>query len=78
MFAWKHTETAIGTLDGGNRPELPAVKLLLTETLALVRGPIHEYFGGNDVPKRKKHLHQFIIPKLLRKVIDEEVAAFWA
>lgn len=50
----------------------------LTETLALISGPIYEDFAADDVPKRQKHLHQFRIAELLREVVDEEVAALGA
>lgn len=36
---------------------------------------IHKHFGGDDITERQVHLHEFAIPKLLRKVIDEQVTA---
>lgn len=48
----------------------------LTKTLALVGGTIHEYLGGNDIAKGQKHLHQLVVSKLLREMVDEEIAAF--
>lgn len=56
----------------------PTKKNILTETLALVSGAINEHLAANDVPKREEHLHQFGVPKLLRQVVDEEVAALGA
>lgn len=50
--------------------------LALTKTLALVGGTIHEYLGGNYIAKGQEHLHQLIVSKLLREVVDEEIAAF--
>lgn len=48
----------------------------LTKTLALVCGTIHEHLGGNDIAKGQEHLHQLIVSKLLREMVDEEIAAF--
>jgi len=48
----------------------------LTKTLALVGGTIHEYLGGNYIAKGQEHLHQLIVSKLLREMVDEEIAAF--
>ena len=48
----------------------------LTEALALVGGSINEHLGGDHISERKEHLHQLSIAKLLRQVVDEEVAAF--
>lgn len=48
----------------------------LTKTLALVGGTIHEYLGGNNIAKGQEHLHQLIVSKLLREMVDEEIAAF--
>ena len=47
----------------------------LTEALALVGGSVDEHLGGDDVSERQKHLHQLGVAKLLRQVVDEEVAA---
>ena len=47
----------------------------LTEALALVGGSVDEHLGGDDVSERQEHLHQLGVPKLLRQVVDEEVAA---
>ena len=51
---------------------------LLTEALALVGGSVNEDFGADDVSKGEEHLHQFSVSKLLREVIDEEVASLGA
>lgn len=48
----------------------------LTKTLALVGGTVHEHLGGDDIAEGKEHLHQLIVSKLLREMVDEEVAAF--
>lgn len=53
-----------------------SVASALTKTLALVGGTIHEHLGGDDVAKGQEHLHQLIVSKLLREMVDEEVAAF--
>lgn len=50
--------------------------LALTKTLALVGGTIHEYLGGNYIAEGQEHLHQLVVSKLLREVVDEEIAAF--
>lgn len=47
-----------------------------TEAFALIGGSIDEDFGTDDVAKGEKHLHQLRIPKLLRQVVDEQVATF--
>lgn len=39
---------------------------------------IHKHFGGDDITERQEHLHQLSIPKLLREVVDEQVAALWS
>lgn len=49
---------------------------VLTETLALIGGPVHEDFGRDDVAKGQKHLHELGVPKLLRQVVDKQVTAF--
>ena len=46
-----------------------------TEALALIGGPIDEHFGTDDVAEGQEHLHQLGIAKLLRQVVDEQVAA---
>jgi len=51
---------------------------MLTETFALVCGSVNENFGADDVSEGQEHLHELSIPKLLRKVIDEEITALWA
>ena len=51
---------------------------IFTETFALVGGSVNEYFGADDVSEGQEHLHELSIPKLLRKVIDEEITALWA
>ena len=47
----------------------------LTEAFALVGGPVYEDLGADDVPEGQEHLHQLRVAKLLREVVDEEVAA---
>ena len=54
------------------------IVLELTETFALVSGSVNENFGADDVSERQEHLHELSIPKLLRKVIDEEITALGA
>lgn len=44
---------------------------VLTETLALIGGPVHEDFGGNDVAKGQKHLHELRVAELLRQVVNK-------
>lgn len=48
----------------------------LTEAFTLVGGPIDENLGGYDVAKGDEHLHELTVSKLLRQVVDEQVAAF--
>ena len=50
--------------------------LTLTEAFALVGGTIDENLGGYDVAKGDEHLHELTVTKLLRQVVDEQVAAF--
>lgn len=52
------------------------MSLILTETFALVSSPVDKDFGGDDVTKRNEHLHELSITKLLRQVVDKQVAAF--
>lgn len=47
---------------------------LPTKAFTLVCRPIHKHFGGDDITERQEHLHQLAIPKLLREVVDEQVA----
>lgn len=47
----------------------------LTETLALVSSAIDEDLATDHIPERNEHLHQLCITKLLRQVVDEEIAA---
>ena len=47
----------------------------LTETFALICGPVNEDFGANDVAEGQKHLHQLGVSELLRQVVYEEVTA---
>lgn len=47
----------------------------LTETFTLVGGPVDENLGGYDVAKRYERVHEVGVPKVLRQVIDEQVAA---
>ena len=51
------------------------VEAYKTKALALVCCSIYEDFRAYDVAKGKEHLHQFCIPKLLRKMVNEEVTA---
>lgn len=44
----------------------------------MVCRPIHKHFGGDDITERQEHLHQLSIPKLLREVVDEQVATLWS
>lgn len=44
---------------------------VLTKTLALIGGPVHEDFGGNDVAKGQKHLHELSVAELLRQVVNK-------
>lgn len=52
------------------------VRYVLTETFALVSGTVDKDFGGDDVTKRKEHLHELSISELLGQVVDKQVAAF--
>lgn len=47
----------------------------LTEAFTLVGRPVDEDFGGDDVAKREKHLHELAVTELLGQVVDEQVAA---
>lgn len=49
---------------------------VLTETFALVSGTVDKDFGGDDVTKRKEHLHELSVSELLGQVVDKQVAAF--
>lgn len=49
----------------------------LTEALALVCCPVHEDLRGDDGAKGQKHLHEFIVSKLLWQVVDEQIGALW-
>ena len=49
---------------------------VLTETFALICGTVDKDFGGDDVTKRKEHLHELSVSKLLGQVVDKQVAAF--
>lgn len=51
---------------------------LPTKAFTLVCRPIHKHFGGDDITERQEHLHQLSIPKLLREVVDEQVATLWS
>lgn len=51
---------------------------LPTKAFTLVCRSIHKHFGGDDITERQEHLHQLSIPKLLREVVDEQVAALWS
>lgn len=48
---------------------------LLTKALALIGGPIDEDFGADHIAERQEHLHELRVAKLLRQVVDEQVAA---
>ena len=52
------------------------VKADKAKAFALVGGPVNEDFGADDIAKGEEHLHELRIPKLLGKVVDEQVAAF--
>ena len=45
----------------------------LTKALAEVGLLVDVDLGGDDVPERHEHLHQFLVPELLRQVVDEQV-----
>lgn len=51
---------------------------LPTKAFTLVCRSIHKHFGGDDITERQEHLHQLSIPKLLREVVDEQVATLWS
>lgn len=51
---------------------------LPTKAFTLVCRSIHKHFGGDDITERQEHLHQLAIPKLLREVVDEQVATLWS
>lgn len=50
----------------------------LTKAFALVGCSIDEDFAAYDVAKGQEHLHELCIAKLLRQVVDEQIAALWA
>lgn len=52
--------------------------LRLTKTFALICSSVHVYLGTDDVTKGREHLSKFSIPKLLRKVVNEEVTPLGA
>ena len=56
--------------------ERSAVETQLTKTFALVGGPIYVDLRADDVSKRHEHLSQLRISKLLRKMVDKQVATF--
>ena len=47
----------------------------LTEALALVGGAVDVDLGAEDGSERQEHLRELVVTKLLRQVVDEEVAA---
>ena len=47
----------------------------LTEALALVGGAVDVDLGAEDSSERQEHLRELVVTKLLRQVVDEEVAA---
>lgn len=49
----------------------------LTKALALVGCPVHEDLRGDDGAKGQKHLHEFIVSKLLWQVVNEQVTTLW-
>lgn len=53
-----------------------AIEGALTETFTLIGGPIDKHLRANHVAERQEHLHQFRVAKLLRQMVDEEVATF--
>ena len=46
----------------------------LTEAFALVCGAVDVHLGADDASERHKHLSQFHVAKLLRQMIDEQIA----
>ncbi len=48
---------------------------VLTEALALIGRSVHVDLGADDVAEGHEHLSKLRITKLLRKMVDEEVAA---
>lgn len=52
------------------------ILLLLTKTFALIRSPVDEDFGGDDVAERNEHLHELGVTELLGQVVDEQITAF--
>ena len=53
-------------------------KVRLTKAFALVCGTVNVYFGTDHISKRHEHLGELRISKLLRQVVDEQVAALWS
>ena len=47
----------------------------LTDALALVGGAVDVDLGAEDGSERQEHLRELVVAKLLRQVVDEEVAA---
>jgi len=45
-----------------------------SKTFALVCSAVNEDLRTDDIAKGEKHLHKLCISKLLRKVVDEQVA----
>ena len=65
---------AIHGLDGGLGTRL-VVETDEAEALALVGGPVYEDLAADDVAEGEEHLHQLRVSKLLRQMVNEEVAA---
>ena len=52
------------------------VKADKAKAFALVGSTVYEDLGADNIAKGEEHLHELRIPKLLGKVVDEQVAAF--
>ena len=46
-----------------------------TKAFAQVRLFVNEYFCGDDIAKGHEHLHEVLVTKLLRQVVDEQVGS---
>ena len=57
-------------------PPHVAADRTLTEALALVGGAVDVHFGADHGPEWHEHLGEFHVTKLLRQMINEQVAAF--
>ena len=45
-------------------------------TLTLICRPIYEHLRADHITERNEHLHKLSIPEFLRKMVNEEVAAY--